>query len=31
LFFLSENTKIFSASVISLQEQEAMKENNRDL
>lgn len=31
LFLLSENTKIFSASVISLQEKEAMKENNRDL
>ena len=31
LFFLSENMNIFSASVISLQEKEAMKENNRDL
>lgn len=31
LFFLSENLNIFSASVISLQEQEAMKKNNWDL
>ena len=31
LFLLSENKKLFSASVISLKEQEAMKENNRDL
>ena len=31
LFFFSENMKLFSASVISLKEQEAMKENNRDL
>jgi len=31
LFFLSENLNIFSASVISLKDQEAMKENNRDL
>ena len=31
LFLLSENTKFFSASIISLQEQEAMKKNNWDL
>ena len=31
LFFLSENLNIFSASVISLKDQEVMKENNRDL
>ena len=31
LFFFSENMKLFSASVISLKEQEAMKENNREL
>jgi hypothetical protein len=31
LFFLFENPKFLSASVISLQEQEAMKENNWDL
>ena len=31
LFFLLENPKFLSASVISVQEQEAMKENKRDI